>query len=187
MKLVAAANKRRKILDFDIENRPLAYWWGDATTGEITAIAWSFNNPGDVAVRALGEVSTREILEDFLEAWNEADVVTGHYIRKHDIPTINAMLFEQGMLPLERKQIHDTKLDFKAGFKHLSASQESLAAMLGIEAPKIQMDQKKWREANRLTPEGIALTKERVIGDVIQHMELRNALIELGWLDPPSD
>ena len=59
--------------------------------------------------------------------------------------------------------------------------------MLGIDAPKVQMDQKKWREANRLTPEGIALTKERVVGDVIQHMELRNALIELGWLDPPSD
>jgi len=185
LKLVES-KKRRKILDFDIENRPLAYWWGDATTGEITAIAWSFYDPDAIEVVALGDVSTRDILEAFLAAWNEADVVTGHYIRKHDIPTINAMLFEQGTPPLERKQIHDTKLEFKEGFKDLSASQESLAAMLGIPAPKVQMDQKKWREANRLTPEGIALTKERVIGDVVQHMQLRDALIELGWLDPPS-
>jgi hypothetical protein len=81
--------------------------------------------------------------------------------------------------------VQDTKVDLKP-FDALSKSQESLAGMLGIDAPKIQMDQTKWRAANRLTPEGVALTKERVSGDVVQHMQLRDALIEAGMLNPPE-
>lgn len=175
----------RKILDFDIENRPLSYWFGDVTTGEITAIAWSFLDPEDVQVRALGEVSMEEMLRDFVEAYDEADMVTGHYIRRHDLPVINAMLLEAGMPLLSNKKTEDTKLDL-ARLRHLAVSQEALGAMLGIEAPKVGMNQLKWREANRLTDAGIALTKQRVVGDVLQHMQLREALLLRGMLKPPS-
>lgn len=48
------------------------------------------------------------------------------------------------------------------------------------------MSQPAWREANRLTPDGVALTKKRVIDDVVQHRALRAKLIERGVLKPPS-
>jgi len=184
VRLQESKSEKRKILDFDIENRPLAYWYGDATTGEITAIAWSFMDKKDIQVRALGEDDYDTMIDDFVKAFNEADIVTGHYIRGHDLPIINAALLESGKPPLSNKMSHDTKLDL-VRLRHLSASQEALGAMLGIASPKVQMNQKKWREANRLTPAGIKLTKERVVGDVKQHMELRAKLLELGLLRVP--
>ena len=48
------------------------------------------------------------------------------------------------------------------------------------------MDQQKWRDANRLTPEGLALAREWVIGDVQQHIEMRQRLLDLGYLSPPK-
>jgi hypothetical protein len=178
------SNSKRLILDFDLENRPLSYWYGDVTTGEITAVAWSFNDPKKIEVRALGEDDPKAMLEEFVEAYNKADIVTGHYIRMHDLPLLNAGLLELGLPPLKNKMSHDTKLDL-IRLRHLPASQEALGAMLGIDSPKIGMDQKKWREANRLTAEGIALTKKRVVGDVKQHIELRTRMLELGLLRPP--
>lgn len=189
MKLVKAGE--RKILDFDIENRPLSYWFGDVTTGEMTAIAWSWCDVDNVEVRALGDrkpheptITMRGMLDPFLAAYEEAQMVTGHYIRMHDLPILNAMLIEEGLPPLESKLTHDTKLDL-VKLKHMPASQEALGEFLGIEAPKVGMSQKKWRAANRLTPEGIKLTKERVVGDVIQHILLREKLLELGLLRAP--
>jgi hypothetical protein len=46
------------------------------------------------------------------------------------------------------------------------------------------MNQVKWRSANRLTPEGLALVRERVVGDVQQHISLRRELLSLGYLKP---
>src|SRR4051812_23080126 len=120
--------KRRnlKILDFDIENRPLSYLGMDYTTGEITAIAWSWVGEDDVQVRALGQDDPEDILIDFEQVYNEADIVTGHYIRKHDLPLINGSLLEVHSSGLSEKATIDTKLDLMQ-MKYLSASQESLA------------------------------------------------------------
>jgi hypothetical protein len=38
----------------------------------------------------------RSMLEKFLVAYNAADVVTGHYIRKHDLPLINDHCIRMG-------------------------------------------------------------------------------------------
>lgn len=174
-----------RVLDFDIENRPLTYLGGDWTTAEVTAIAWSFVGTDKVMSALLGEVVGPEMLTEFRVAFDEADMVTGHYIRKHDLPILNGALLEYGLPPLGDKLTEDTKLDLIKR-KDFSASQESLAATLGIAAPKVQMDQHKWREANRLTKEGLAFTRERVQGDVIQHKMLRAKLLELGMLHPPK-
>jgi hypothetical protein len=37
-----------------------------------------------------------------------------------------------------------------------------------------------------LTPEGRALARERVVGDVRQHIEMRARLLELGYLGHPK-
>jgi hypothetical protein len=172
------------LLDFDIENRPLSYLGQDFTTAEITAIAASFVGEQKVHVWLLGADDTVAMLEGFRSLYDRAACVTGHYIRKHDLPIINGALLENGHAPLAAKLSSDTKLDLlKRG--GVSASQESLADMLGVAAPKEQMSQAKWRAANRLTPEGIAETRRRVVGDVRQHKEMRARLVELGWLGPP--
>lgn len=175
-------------LDFDIENRPLSYWIPDRPTAEITAIAWRLVGSRKTECRLLDpevEGSYERMLEDFVAAYTAADGVTGHYIRKHDLPIINGALLEMNELPLSEKLTSDTKLDLlrKAD---ISASQQNLAAMIGVHAPKVQMTQADWREANRLTPDGLRHTKRRVTGDVRQHIEMRAKLLELGWLGPPK-
>ena len=177
--------KQFKILDFDIECRPLSWYGGDWVTREITAIAAKVVGVPTTWVWLLGdEISPEDGLKGFVELYNEADMVTGHYIRGFDLPNINSALTEYGMRPLPSKLSQDTKLDLIKR-QGMSNSQENLAAMLGVKAPKISMTQSDWREANRLTPEGLEKTKKRVVGDVIQHEEMRQKLLELRMLHAP--
>jgi hypothetical protein len=171
------------VLDFDIENRPLSYLGMDFTTSDITAIAAGFLHQRKIHYWVLGEVDTHTMLEGFVELYNRADMVTGHYIRRHDLPIINGALMEFGMAPLGTKLTSDTKLDLVRR-KDLSASQESLSAMLGLKAPKVHMTQNDWRLANRL--ERLDLTRNRVVGDIRQHKELRAALLKAGLLGRPK-
>ena len=174
-----------RILDFDIENRPLSYLGGDFTTSEITAIACGWTDSNAVGAHLLTKKnSVRDLLEWFVSRYNEADVVTGHYILMHDLPIINGALLENGMPSLGTKLVSDTKVHLVGG-KGISKSQESLSDIVGTTAPKVHMTQAKWREANRLTRQGIEETRTRVIGDVVQHKQLRAALIAGGYLKPP--
>ena len=190
MRVEAAGSGR--VLDFDLENRPLSYWVPDEPTAQITAIAWMWVGEHDSLESALlGPLGDRDILQSFVDRYNEADIVTGHYIRRHDLPTINAMLYEQDMPLLSPKLVSDTKLDmFKK--KSLPATQEFLLELLdpqceaGFPLEKFHMTQGKWREANRLTPEGLELTKRRVMSDVHAHSHMRHAMLERGWLRGPS-
>lgn len=174
-----------RTLDFDIENRPLSYLGSDFTTAEITAIAAGFCGEPPIECWLLGRDEPEDMLRGFVDLYDAADCVTGHYIRKHDLPIINGALLEYGFRPLRPKLTSDTKLDLikRSG---ISASQESLAGMLGVKAPKIQMNQPKWRTANRLEANGIQLTQERVVGDVRQHQQMRESLLKLGMLKPPK-
>jgi len=195
---VALTGKPLKILDFDIECRPLSWYGGDFVTREITAIAWKFIGER-YAVRclALGETPSlftddgrydiredlRSIIANFREAFDRADAVTGHFIRGFDLPVLNTACLELGLPLLGEKLTHDTKNDL-VKLSGLSKSQENLGATLGLVHEKVGMDQDAWREANRLTPEGIAKTKKRVTGDVLQHIELRQRLLDQGLLGP---
>jgi hypothetical protein len=174
-----------RVLDFDVECRPLSFLGGDYMTKEITAMAWAWTDqPSDVTCYALGEVDPVTMLMAFREAYERADIVTGHYIRGFDLPLVNGAMTEYELPTLPDKLSHDTKIDLVR--RHgLSGSQESIGAMLRLEHPKVQMNQQRWRDANRLTPDGIALSKERVIGDVRQHIEMRHRLLDLGYLAPP--
>lgn len=182
-----------KILDFDCECRPLSWYGGDWVTKEITAIAWAWVKPGHpdkivgnkVEVRLLEEDGDLpDIIEDFRDAYDSCDIVTGHYIRGFDLPLLNGAALELGLPPLGPKMSHDTKLDL-VRFSGQSKSQENLGALLGLSHPKIPMTQADWRAANRLTPEGIAKTRRRVVGDVRQHVEMRSQLLARGLLNPP--
>lgn len=176
----------RRLLDFDIENRPLSYLGSDYTTSDITSIAWGWDDEDVVHCAFLTHDpdSQRDMLVRFLEFYEEADIVTGHYIRNHDLPVINGALLEWGMRPLPAKMTSCTKNDLRR-LSGVSKSQESLADMLDVQEQKHHMSQRMWRSANRLRPEGIEETRARVCGDIRQHREMRRALVAGGWLKPP--
>ena len=96
---------------------------------------------------------------------------------------INGALMEFGMPALQDKPVSDTKIDLIRS-KGISLSQESLGAMFHLDHDKVQMNQFRWRAANRLTPDGLAYVRERVAGDVRQHIALRAKLLAGGYLGP---
>lgn len=178
-------SRQKRVLDFDIENRPLSYLGSDFTTAEVTAIAWAWTDrPRDVTVRLLGEQPLRAILREFVAAYTEADMVTGHYITGHDLPMINGALMECRMPALPDKRVQDTKTQMMRS-KGLSLSQESLGAMFRLAHKKQGMNQSQWRAANRLTRAGLAEVRRRVVGDVRQHIALRQELLASGYLAAP--
>ena len=186
-KMREQVRQRLRILDFDIENRPLSYLGADFTTAEVTAIAagWVGDEKVYCSVLTTDPESGPRMLLAFKRLYDQADIVTGHYIRRHDLPIINGALLEHGLPLLSEKLTHDTKLDLVKR-KELSMSQESLAAMYGLPEPKHHMSQPEWRKANRLSADGIEATKKRVISDVLQHKALRAKLIESGALKEPK-
>jgi hypothetical protein len=173
-----------KVLDFDLECRPLSWYGGDMVSKEVTAIAARFIGQKKTWVWLLGVDDPVQMLLEFRGLYDQADMVTGHWIRGFDLPTLNGAYFEYGLPLLGPKLTQDTKNDL-VQFQGLSKSQENLAAIL-IGYEKEQMDIARWRSANRLTKKGIAETKRRVIGDVTQHIELRAALLKAGVLRTPK-
>jgi hypothetical protein len=176
-----------RILDFDIENRPLSYLGQDYTTGDVTAIAWGWADEEKVycEVQTKRAGSLERMLRSFRDVYEEADMVTGHFIRGYDLPVLNGALMECGIPHLGPKLTCDTKNDLLKR-KYISVSQENLAAMLGIAEPKVQMNTPLWREANRLTPGGVDLSRMRCAGDVVQHKALRLELLRRDWLAGPT-
>ena len=178
-----------RVLDWDIENRPLTYRGYEKTSAEVTAIAWRFiGEPEHTRCFLLGSHTAEEMLTAFSRAWVDATMVTGHFIRGHDLGLVNAALIEYGLPTLSSKLTSDTCLDL-VRFKELAKSQEALCAMFGIERPKVHMTQEDWRVANgrggTITPEHAIRAWERVVGDVEQHIDLRRVLLQRGLLRPP--
>jgi hypothetical protein len=142
---IGVKSRPMRVLDFDVEARPLHWISGDYVSKEM---------------------------------------VTGHFIRGYDLPMINGALTEYQLPTLPDKLSQDTKIDLVRR-QGLSGSQENLGVMLGLEREKVKMDQRSWRDANRLTPEGLEKTRKRVVGDVQQHIEMRKRLLDLGYLAAP--
>ena len=176
-----------RILDFDTESRPLNYLGRDFVYGEITAIAWGWADEEEVDVKLLtkDDRSRASMLKAFKKVYDAADMVTGHFIRGHDLPRLNGALMELDLQPLGAKMTCDTYGDLVKR-QQLGVSQENLADLLNVEAPKVGMNQIKWRTANRLQRQGLELTRLRCVGDVIQHKQLRLALLERDLLNAPK-
>jgi hypothetical protein len=179
------------VLDFDIETRKIGFHDGGrfAPAGcEPVIIAASFSRDDPVEFRSLSttwsEKDAVEMLEWFIDLWDQADAVTGHYIRKFDLPIINGALLEHGMKPLSAKRTIDTQADIPK-IAGLSRSQENLGEMLRIGSKKFHMNDTLWRDVARLTRHGLDEAQKRVIDDVRQHQELRERLSG-DWLKSPK-
>ena len=89
-----------------------------------------------------------------------------------------------GLLTLGPKLTSDTKLDMvRKG--DIPGTQEFLIETLGVDTEKYHMTQTKWRDANRLTKQGIEQARKRVSSDVIGHMQMRAEMLRRGLLGAP--
>ena len=190
-----------RALCFDLENRPLAYWYDGQTTSEITAFGWKWSDEKRVHTMLLrpdgrfdvdsddgvdeGRWSEREAYGFFAQyVIGTADLVYGHNIRRHDLPMLNAGLIRRKLPPLPELRTSDTCRDLpKMG--GMSKSLENLVGYYGIKGAKYTMSQPMWEDANRLTDNGVALARKRVASDVLLQERLRNKLIELDLLKEP--
>jgi hypothetical protein len=182
-----------RILDFDIETRRIGFHdAGRFAPGgcEPIAVAWKWVDDGALEVRALPErwshYQLHKLVTPLFEAMAQADIVTGHYIRKFDLPILAGVALELGIeMPAPLLTV-DTKLDLQ-NVAGLSQSQENLGELLGLEASKFHMNDHRWREAARLTKAGMDAARERVVDDVIQHAQLYHVLTTEGRLGPPVE
>jgi len=174
----------KRILHFDMECRPLSWISSDYVSKEITAISWGWHDQKEPKVELLTFTKDMTFLE-FMSAYDDADIVTGHYIRGFDLPLLNTEIMRRGHGALEPRLSVDTKIDLKKQHGR-SNSQENLAAALGVGVPKIHMTEQDWRDANRLSPAGLAKTRTRVMQDVRQHRALYDRLIQLDMLGAPK-
>jgi hypothetical protein len=178
----------RRVLDFDIETRRIGFHSAGKFSPdgcEPVAIAASWADEEQVYVWTLRESKPYQMLANFRHLWNMAGIVTGHYIRKFDLPIINGALLEHGLPLLSPKLTQDTHGDF-VRVAGMSKSQENLSLMLRTGSKKVHMADNDWRQIARLDPDAMEQCRARVKGDVIQHKQDRLALLASGALKPPK-
>lgn len=175
-----------KMLFFDLENRPLSYWYDGRPTAEVTAIGWKWLGDTDCHVAAMGgmQKTAEKLLRRFRPAYDKADILIGHNIRTHDLPILNAICVEYNLEPLKPKLTIDTLRDL-IKYKDIPKSLEYLCDLLGCPFPKFHMTQHSWRRANRLEAQGLRLSQERVKVDVRATEWVYQELINRGLLVKP--
>lgn len=191
--MLVDAERKLRILDFDCEARPDAYLGGDITTRSLTAMAAAWvDEPGDVWCKAMyagGKphmLQLQEMLGEFRELYDQADIVTGHNIMKYDLPVVSGSMVYAGLRPLSPKLASDTYMHGPKAAMTFSRSLENVADMLGLLSGKHHMNNAAWKRSNTLDPDAVEVTKERVSSDVTLHIEVRAAMLERRMLKTPT-
>lgn len=184
----------RRALCFDLENRPLAYWYDGATTSEITAFGWKWADEASVrtlVLRRNGRYETddgksvvyKEAHRLFGDELAQAGLVFGHNIRRHDLPMLQAWRIRLFLPPLKAMLTTDTCRDLPKR-NGMSYSLETLSAHYDL-GNKKAMPQPAWEKANQLDPAGVREARWRVRSDVLLQERLRARLAEDGLLSAP--
>lgn len=198
---VTQATKKLRALCFDLESRPLAFWYPGEVTSQITAFGWKWEDEKEVhtlLLRSDGwfekpnrrKVAPEVVYNGFRDLLARASgpepeaLVYGHNIRKFDLPMFQAWLLRLHLPTLPSLLTTDTLKDIpKRG--SMSASLESLAATYDLPGEKYRMSTPMWEEANQLDSAGMELARKRVASDVLLQERLRSKLIDLGILRAP--
>jgi len=155
-------------LVFDIENKPGTYGPGDYTHPKVTALGWLWldeDRPHGHTFWRDDERGMRERAGEFREAWNEADYVLGHNIRRHDRKILDGLYTALGLPLLDPKRMVDTYLDMPK-MAGLSRSLENLADRWDCPIKKLHLSEYDWERAYDGIPEGVAKMRHRVMTDV---------------------
>ncbi len=181
---VSLSKRPLRALIFDIENRPLSYWY-DRPTAEVTVISYKWLEGQRTRVLMQDpDKLVAEVLREFRPIYDKAEIVIGHNIRRHDLPILHGAFIEQGLAGLDAKLTIDTLRDLTS-YKDIPKSLEYLAEMLGAPHEKFHMTQHSWRQANRLEKNGLALARERCAVDVQVTEWVYRELVNRGLLTKP--
>jgi hypothetical protein len=173
-----------RLLIFDIENRPLSYWYDGNPTAEVSIISAKWLDEGEPFVFTMKRGGNSRILQQFRPLYDAADVVVGHHIRGHDLPILNGAYIEQGMEPLAPKMTIDTLKDL-IRWKDIPKSLEYLAAWLGCPIQKPHLTQHDWRKANRLDDGALKIAEMRCRDDVLATEWVYKELMRKGLINKP--
>lgn len=173
-----------RILDFDIEALAAGYADPAWVPDKITCCAWSFvgSDQVDATISDKEGFFSRKrrgkMLEPLIEAMNSADILTGHNIIRYDLPVIQAECMRIGLPPIGPYRVQDTiRMRKTKGFKK---GQDNLGRLLHSLQQKEAMDWEAWdQEYER---DGWPAIISRCKTDVIQHKQIREEMIERGWL-----
>lgn len=170
-----------RVLDFDIETVAAGFADPEWVPQDVTVIAWSWVGEDKVySVTRLKGVE--KMLEEFRSVYNEADVLTGHNIVRFDLPVLNADFIRHGLAPLGAKLTQDTMRLPKS--KGLKKGQDVLGKMLNTPSDKLPLNWWEWRAA--YAEPGWKTVVQRCESDVVQHKQIRAALLERGILGAPA-
>jgi hypothetical protein len=121
------------------------------------------------------------MMEPFLEAYNAAEMVTGHNILRYDLPVLNGECVRRGIPGLGPKLAQDTMRLHKT--KGLKKGQDNLGKVMGVPDPKMPLSWAEWQEAYE--EKGWKTVIKRCESDVLSHKLMRQALLDGGYLRPP--
>jgi DNA polymerase elongation subunit (family B) len=177
-----------RILDFDIETIAAGFADPEWVPQKITCVAWSWIGSDVVESRVCGPAGLfgkpqlrAKMLAPLLKALGEADMVTGHNIRRFDLPVLQAEVMRLGLPSLPVVLAQDTiKLRTSKGFKK---GQDVLGRLYRIADEKLSLDWQAWQDA--YDEDGWQTIRDRAESDVAMHKQLRAALIELDYLKEP--
>ena len=117
----------------------------------------------------------------FLEAYSQADMLTGHNIIRFDLPVLQADLLRNDYPPLRAKLVQDTiRMVRTKGFKK---GQDNLSTLLHNPVQKQSMNWQEWDDAYLESDWQTVI--DRVTSDVRGHKILRAEMLRRGWLRRP--
>ncbi len=175
--------KPLRILDFDIET--VATGFGDPqwVPQKVTVIAWSWIGEDKVehTTDLMEALDDKNLVAPFLEAYNEADMVTGHNLLRFDLPVLNGECIRRGIPGLGPKLVQDTMRIIRTkGFKK---GQDNMGQVLRVPNPKMALSWAEWQDAYE--EKGWKTVIERCESDVLSHKLMRQKLVDAGYLKPP--
>lgn len=142
-------SKPDRLLVIDIENKPGTYGPGDFTHGKVTALGAMFTTETDAVGWVLHRdrpKQMRRAAAAFASLWEQADVIVGHNIRRHDIDLLRGLYTGLGLPLLPTRRTIDTYHDTPK-IRGLSRSLENLAARWGCPEQKIHLSEFDWESA----------------------------------------
>lgn len=184
--LATIPKSTRRVLDFDLEC--VAAGFSDPAFVPVRVTAWAFCWIGsdDIRCEALPVAdyydadARRAFLAPLLDAVRQADVLTFHNGLRADMPWLQGECWTLGLERLGPVLVQDT---IRIGKVRTKKGQDNLAHALGVKDEKLPLSWAQW-EAAYAEPD-LATVKERVSGDVRQHMQMRQEMIKRGWLGSP--
>jgi len=123
----------------------------------------------------------RRFLLPLLAAIEAAGIQTGHNLARFDVVVIQAECMLLGLPRLGPLMLQDTiRVGKTKGFRK---GLDNMSHALGVKQEKMPLNWAQWEQA--YGEDGLETVKERCASDVLMQLEMRDRMLEEGWLKAP--